>query len=190
MSDFREYCGVDFSRDFLVHYGVGHDQGGHSGRYPWGSGDKPKQGLKQRIQRRRTTRIARKDAKRYVDAKMFYGEGAGNRRKLLKAELNKKMVDPDYKEAFDRAVEEADYAKSAQKAKRERRARDAAKGILGNRALLTVGTMALSSATIYYINNKSTVDAHVKTMADRVVRDVNDYKNRQKAKRFLNRMGV
>ena len=24
--------------DFLQHYGVGHDKGGHSGRYPWGSG--------------------------------------------------------------------------------------------------------------------------------------------------------
>ena len=25
--------------DELMHYGVGHDKGGHSGRYPWGSGD-------------------------------------------------------------------------------------------------------------------------------------------------------
>jgi hypothetical protein len=27
----------------LYHYGVGHKDGGHSGRYPWGSGDNPKQ---------------------------------------------------------------------------------------------------------------------------------------------------
>ena len=27
----------------LKHYGVGHDKGGHSGRYPWGSGDDPYQ---------------------------------------------------------------------------------------------------------------------------------------------------
>ncbi len=27
----------------LYHYGVGHKDGGHSGRYPWGSGDRPKQ---------------------------------------------------------------------------------------------------------------------------------------------------
>lgn len=43
MADFRQYCGSDFSREFLVHYGVGHDKGGHSGRYPWGSGKSPKQ---------------------------------------------------------------------------------------------------------------------------------------------------
>lgn len=42
-NDFRLYAGVDFSSDFLAHYGVGHDKGGHSGRYPWGSGDRPKQ---------------------------------------------------------------------------------------------------------------------------------------------------
>lgn len=28
---------------YLMHYGVGHDKGGHSGRYPWGSGDIPYQ---------------------------------------------------------------------------------------------------------------------------------------------------
>ncbi len=37
------YQGVDFSSEFLAHYGVGHDHGGRSGRYPWGSGDIPKQ---------------------------------------------------------------------------------------------------------------------------------------------------
>ena len=29
--------------DILMHYGVGHLNGGHSGRYPWGSGDQPYQ---------------------------------------------------------------------------------------------------------------------------------------------------
>lgn len=42
-NDFRLYAGVDFSSMFLQHYGVGHEDGGHSGRYPWGSGKKPKQ---------------------------------------------------------------------------------------------------------------------------------------------------
>ena len=43
MADFREYQGIDFSSMFLVHYGVGHENGGHSGRYAWGSGEKPMQ---------------------------------------------------------------------------------------------------------------------------------------------------
>ena len=30
---------------YIMHYGVGHDKGGHSGRYPWGSGKNPKQDL-------------------------------------------------------------------------------------------------------------------------------------------------
>lgn len=29
------------AEDILMHYGVGHLNGGHSGRYPWGSGDSP-----------------------------------------------------------------------------------------------------------------------------------------------------
>lgn len=29
--------------DYIAHYGVGHLHGGHSGRFPWGSGDRPKQ---------------------------------------------------------------------------------------------------------------------------------------------------
>lgn len=37
------YVGMLVSRDSLKHYGVGHLNGGHSGRYPWGSGKNPKQ---------------------------------------------------------------------------------------------------------------------------------------------------
>ena len=37
------YVGALFSEQYLAHYGVGHLQGGHSGRYPWGSGKDPKQ---------------------------------------------------------------------------------------------------------------------------------------------------
>lgn len=32
MNDYNEV------EEYLAHYGVGHDKGGHSGRYPWGSG--------------------------------------------------------------------------------------------------------------------------------------------------------
>lgn len=36
MADFRDYVGLDFT-SYLSHYGKGHLDGGHSGRYPWGS---------------------------------------------------------------------------------------------------------------------------------------------------------
>ena len=42
MADFRDYIGLDLT-GYLMHYGVGHEHGGHSGRYPWGSGKRPKQ---------------------------------------------------------------------------------------------------------------------------------------------------
>lgn len=39
-NDFRLYQGMDLS-EFLAHYGRGHEHGGHSGRYPYGSGKRP-----------------------------------------------------------------------------------------------------------------------------------------------------
>lgn len=40
MADFRDYIGLDLTA-YLQHYGVGHEHGGHSGRYPYGSGKRP-----------------------------------------------------------------------------------------------------------------------------------------------------
>lgn len=41
-NDFRMYQGMD-SSEFLAHYGVGHLDGGNSGRFKWGSGERPYQ---------------------------------------------------------------------------------------------------------------------------------------------------
>lgn len=42
-----------------MHYGVGHDKGGHSGRYPWGSGDNPYGGTgKKKVKYRDIKKIA------------------------------------------------------------------------------------------------------------------------------------
>ena len=38
----------------------------------------------QRRENKKYDKLAKKDAKEYARAKMFYGEGAGNRRKLIK----------------------------------------------------------------------------------------------------------
>ena len=40
MADFRDYIGLDLTA-YLQHYGKGHLDGGHSGRYPYGSGKRP-----------------------------------------------------------------------------------------------------------------------------------------------------
>ena len=63
-------------------------------------------GMKWGVRRR-----ARRDAKEYTLARMYYGEGAGNRRKLIKA----RSKDPFYK-----AVAKTDMSKRASQAQRQR----------------------------------------------------------------------
>ena len=113
---------------------------------------------------RHTQRLAAKDAKRYADAKMFYGETAGTKRKLLNAELNKKKSKvPGYEEAFNKALENVDYAKSAKKAVVKRTTIDTthkvkvtAKKILG-----ITGPIAATAAAVLYSKNKEKVDSFI-----------------------------
>lgn len=73
-----------------------------------------------------TNREARKDAQEFVRAKVFYGQGAGTRRKLIKATVEgKSKKDPNYKKAFDFHVDKQDTSKHASKARSERKRKDA-----------------------------------------------------------------
>jgi hypothetical protein len=99
--------------DLLIHYGV---KGMH-----WGVRNSDHPGAS-----RRTNREARKDAKEFARAKLFYGEGAGNRRKLIKATVEaKSKKDPTYKAAFDHHLAQQDLSVHAEKARGERRRKDA-----------------------------------------------------------------
>lgn len=70
---------------------------------------------------RHVDRSAKKDAKEFARAKAFYGEGAGTRRKLIKATVEGKSKNtPGYKEAFDRHLSNQDMSKHVSKAKGER----------------------------------------------------------------------
>lgn len=60
-------------------------------------------------------RIAKRDAKRYYEAKMNYGKGAGNRRKILDAEIKAKMKDHNYEVEFHKALSQIDPGEVAQK---------------------------------------------------------------------------
>ena len=92
--------------EFLAHYGVKGMQ--------WGK------------RRNRSQKQGAKDAKEFVDAKMFYGDGAGTRRKLIKArvESNKKRMGSDYTKAFEDGVAGRDVGKSRDKAVRKRKTTD------------------------------------------------------------------
>ena len=116
---------------------------------------------------RKTQRTARKDAKEFARAKMYYGEGAGTRRKLIKAKVEERSRDDVYKKAFDDALSKQDMAKHATKAKQERAVKTAAKntvktgrGII-NAAMGNIGRASASAAALYTL-------AHV-TGADKVI---------------------
>lgn len=91
-------------------------------------------------------KLAQVDAQRWAAAEMFYGEGAGTRRKLLDAELSTKLVDGDYENAFYNAYEALDKTKFAEMAIKERKNLDrAAKAGKNFRALKNGNINGLSS---------------------------------------------
>lgn len=104
---------------------------------------------------RSTRRKARKDAIEFTNAKMYYGEGAGNRRKLIKNTVEQRSKDPVYKREFEKNLANQDMAKAAAKAKRTRVKNDAKNSVAKNaRGVmhLTRGDgarVAASAAAIY-----------------------------------------
>lgn len=105
----QEKPDLDELADVLVHFGVKGMTWGHRKDHPEGV-------------RRSTSRDARKDAHEFSRAKMFYGEGAGTRRKLINASVEAKSKrDPSYKKAFDHHLANQDMSKHAAKARGERK---------------------------------------------------------------------
>jgi len=111
---------------------------------------------------------AKKDAKEYARAKMYYGEGAGNRRKLIKAKVEqRKKLSNDYSKAFDEYLARQDMSKHADAAKRERIVNTGAKKavqtgrgvvnmILGNGARVTA-----AAAVAYYALHYTGMDREI-----------------------------
>lgn len=94
----------------------------------WGVRRTPEQLGHKMVSSRKVERTAKKDAKEYARAKMYYGEGAGNRRKLIKNTVAERSKNPHYKEAFERYSSQQDMADHANKAKAERKINDVKKG--------------------------------------------------------------
>jgi hypothetical protein len=129
--------------DFLAHYGVKGMR--------WGKRNAAIPGVSAR-----TSREARKDADEFAKAKMFFGEGAGTRRKLIKATVEaKSKKDPAYAKAFDQHLNSQDLGKRASQARGERKRKDVVKGTaktargVKNLALGTGAPVALSAVAVY-----------------------------------------
>lgn len=70
------------------------------------------------------TKEARRDAEEYMRAKLYYGKGAGNRRKAIRNKVAAKKVDPEYAREFDRIYSTLDPGKYASEAISERKRND------------------------------------------------------------------
>jgi len=105
--------------DFLAHFGV---KGMH-----WGiRKDRGSSGAASP----KVDRDAAKDAKEFARAQMFYGEGAGTRRKLINKSVEyKRNTVPGYKQAFDKHFASQDMSRHATKAVNERGRTDKKKTI-------------------------------------------------------------
>lgn len=115
------------------------------------------------------TKIATSDAANWARAEMFFGEGAGTRRKLLKAEIfSKQEKIPGYFDAFSKAYEKQDFAEHAIKAAKERQSLDRTKFVKRNvRGLVTGNKQSLTSgillaATIWGVLHQTGLDVPVK----------------------------
>lgn len=169
--------------EFLAHFGVkGMRWGVRKDDHPGAS--------------RRTNREAKKDASEYARAKMFYGDGAGTRRKLIKATVESKAKkDPSYKEAFDHHLNNQDLGKHASKARGERKRKDVvsktgktARGVY--RSLSGgFGTVSMASAVVasgYLIAKQKGYDQVVINAAKTSYRTVrNNVQARKIAEEFL-----
>lgn len=98
----------------------------------------------------RTSKTAQQDAKEFARAQMFYGQGAGTRRKLIKNTVEaRKKQDPLYAKAFDHHVSNQDMSVHAQKAQKERHSKDrrqTAKQASGHVARRLTGEMGTTAA--------------------------------------------
>lgn len=180
------YSGQQFAspEEALAHFGVkGMHWGVRKGDHPGAS--------------RKTNKQAANDAAEYARAKMFYGEGAGTRRKLIKATVEAKAKkDPTYKAAFEHHLAKQDLGQHASKARSERRRKDATKAttktVKGAHRSLTgqMGNVTLAAALLaggYTVARKNGADEYIRNVAKDSYKK---HQNHKAAEAFLKDMGM
>lgn len=124
-------------------------------------------------------REARRDAKEYARAQMYYGEGAGTRRKLITASVEAKAHrDPAYARAFHTELTRQDMAEHATKARHERDRRDTTDAIKKNtRGLMTgnyqgVQTGVLVTVVAAYYAHQTGLDKKAYAKGKEIVNNI------------------
>ncbi|QEQ93510.1 hypothetical protein SEA_GIRLPOWER_11 [Streptomyces phage GirlPower] len=149
---------------------------------------------------RSINRDAAKDAKEFARAKMFYGEGAGTRRKLIKAKVeSKSKSNPAYKKAFDAHLANQDMSKHADKARGERKRKNVAnstrKGIRGTSHILRGNSQYASAATAIVVGgalwaHKAGIDKTIADAGKKAYKKATDPDGHKAAKEMLKNMGI
>lgn len=149
---------------------------------------------------RKTNREAAKDAKEFARAKQFYGEGAGTRRKLIKAKVEgKSKNDPSYKKAFDTHLSNQDTSKHASKAQSERKRKDVkksvGKGVRGTRHILNGNSQYASAATAIAVGgalwaHKNGIDKTILRIGKEAYSKATDPDGQKRARETLRGMGI
>ena len=149
---------------------------------------------------RSTNREARKDAKEFARAKMYYGEGAGTRRKLIKNTVEgKSKKDPNYKKAFDTHLNNQDMSKHAEKARGERKRKNvrnsAGRGIRGTKHILNGNSQYASAVTALVVGgalyaHRTGIDKTILNAGKKAFKKINDPNGHKAARDFLRDMGI
>lgn len=149
---------------------------------------------------RSTNRTAKKDAKEFARAKQFFGEGAGTRRKLIKASVEGKSKNsPAYKKAFDHHLGRQDMSVHASKAKSERKRKDVAnstrRGIRGTSHILRGNSQYASAATAIVVGgalyaHKAGIDKIILNVGKKAYAKAKDPNGLKAAQDLLKGMGI
>lgn len=160
--------------DYLAHHGILGMKWGVR-RYQNSDGSLTEAGKNRYRVPYSTKRTARKDAKEYARAKMYYGKGAGNRRKLIDATVKQRSKDPVYKEQFEKYLAKQDMAQHAAKARSERHRKDAVEKTakisrsVKNAYLQNYQYVSLGGMAIYAVLHKTGLDRKIASEAVNVL---------------------
>ena len=131
---------------------------------------------------RKTKSEARKDAHEYARAKMFYGEGAGIRRKKIKARVDTRSKKSElYKKTFEKALAKQNMDAHAKAATRERNIKDTTKTVtktakgLFNLVAGNAQKVASTALIAYYIAKITGADKKISEIGSNIVNKGSDY---------------